>query len=152
MNGCPDVRALMLEAEPEALAGRGGDAVAVHLRSCAACAAQARRILEDTEELNRFLAEEPAAPDVEGLLRRALDSPAARRDPGVVRFPSWRRWSALAAAAAVTGLLLFRGDPPLQVAVTSLPHTPPLVESAPTQNVAVMATANPDITVLWFYQ
>jgi len=151
MNRCSDVRILMLEADPESLAGRGDEPVAAHLRSCPACAAQARRILEETATLSGFLAQEAPTPDVEDLIRKALESTPVPGDAKVVRFPSWRGWSALAAAAAVAGLMLFRGDAPLQVATTYTPRTPPVVEAAPDQNVAVMATANPDITVLWFY-
>ncbi|HSG49668.1 MAG TPA: hypothetical protein VLA43_17735, partial [Longimicrobiales bacterium] len=95
MSDCAHVRDLMLEAEPSSLAGRGDDPVAVHVRGCAACATLARTLLEETASLDRFLSN--AGPvDAASLVEAALATP-----PRVVRITPWRRWSALAAAAAV---------------------------------------------------
>ena len=146
MTSCVDVRALLLEAELEELAGQGPSKVADHVRTCAACGAIASRILEETAELDSILARALSAPDVDAILATA-DAPERK----VITFPTWRRWSALAAAAAVAGLFFFRADAPMQVASTNTFMEAPLVEAAPAQNVAVLGTANPDITVLWFF-
>lgn len=66
--------------------------------------------------------------------------------------PRWTRWTALAAAAVVATLLLVRSDelPPGPSIVSPLEAaTPPTVESA-SEDVAVIETDNPDITVVWF--
>ena len=146
MMSCPDIRALLLEAEPEELAGEGSSQVAEHVRSCPACAAIGRRILEENAELDTFLAQVPSAPNVDAILKGA-EAPRAK----VIPFPAWRRWSAVAAAAAVAGLFFLQGDAPMQIIDTINFEGAPLVEAAPDQNVAVLATANPDITVLWFF-
>jgi predicted anti-sigma-YlaC factor YlaD len=146
MMDCAGVRPLLLEAEPEDLAGVGSSHVAAHVRTCGACGAVAARILDETARLDGFLARAPAAPDVDALVTRAQ-----RREKKVIPFPTWKRWSAVAAAAAVAGLLFLRRDVPLQAFDRHTFDEAPLVEAAPDQNVAVLATANPDITVLWFF-
>ena len=163
MSDCASVRDLMLEAEPASLAGHGDDPVATHLRTCASCAALARTVLAETASLDRFLSATGQV-DATALVEAALgpveprstgSSPESAGEPVLRRriapaFP--RRWAALAAAAAVAGLLFVRGDRPLPVKPIPGPQgPPPLVEAAPGQNVAVLATGNPDITVLWFY-
>lgn len=146
MSDCAHVRDLMLEAEPASLLGSGDDPVAAHVRTCPACAALARIVLEETAALDRFLAN--AGPvDAEALVEAAWDAP-----PRAKRITPRRHWLGWAAAAAVAGLLFVRGDRPLPFTPSVAPQgPPPLVEPAPGQNVAVLATDNPDITVLWFY-
>jgi hypothetical protein len=140
---------LLLEADPEELAGTADSALARHVAGCASCRAIARAIQEDTAALDRYLTDVPRGPDVDVILASA--GYPAGSSTRVIRFPRWRRWSALAAAAAVAGLLLGRPDAPMPGSPFVQPDTPPLVEAAPDQNVAVMATADPDITVLWFF-
>ena len=144
MMNCLDVRSLLLEAEPEELTGEGATPLAEHVRTCGACGALAGRILEETAALDGFLAQAGSGPNVDAIL-------AGERQAKVIPFPAWRRWTAVAAAAAVSGLFFLRGDAPMQVADTNIFEEVPLVEAAPDQNVAVLATANPDITVLWFF-
>lgn len=152
MKHCRNVRSLLLEAEPEELAGEGSSNVAQHIRTCAACGAIASRILEETAVLDTYLAQVPSAPDVDAILARAgVDEAASEVSAKVLPFPAWRGWAALAAAAAVAGLFFFRSDAPLQMGSTNTFEAPPLVEAAPDQNFAVLSTANPDITVLWFF-
>ena len=146
MTKCVDVRALLLEAEREELAGDGSSQLAEHVRTCEACGAIASLILEETAELDSYLGRTPSVPDVDAILA-GVDA----REAKVIPFPAWRRWSALAAAAAVAGLFFFRADAPIQVVSTNTFVEAPLVEAAPDQNVAVLGTANPDITVLWFF-
>ena len=149
MTECRDIRVLLFEADPEELAGTADSALARHVAGCASCGELARTILEETAALDRYLNEAPRVSDVDAILVAAGHPGSAPTT--VIRFPRWRRWSALAAAAAITGLLLLRPDAPQPGSPLVLPDTPPLVEAAPDQNVAVMSTADPDITVLWFF-
>ena len=172
MSRCSEIRDLLLEASPQELAGRDDSSVARHVAECPACGKVAALLLEETAALDRALAFQ-GPPDVDAILDAALgthghtgseDSAAATGDPAtrtltgagarVLPFPSWTRWTVLAAAAVAT-ILFLQAAPdagsPGRLA-SRLSETPPLVESAPNHNVAVMETANPDITVLWFFQ
>ena len=152
MTNCLDIRVLLLEAEPEQLAGEGRSPVAQHVRSCEVCGALAGTILEETAALDRFLAQGPSAPNVDAILSgAAAPGGGSGAESNVVPFPAWRRWAALAAAAAVAGMFFVRGDAPMQITNVTVFEGAPLVEASPDQNVAVLATANPDITVLWFF-
>ena len=152
MSQCRDIRALLLEADPEELAGAGPSQVAEHIRTCDACRSVADGILAETAALEEHLAYLPSAPDVDAILMAAgVGEPTPDARAGVIRFRSWRKWSALAAAAVVAGLFFLPGDRPLQLPGTLTVGPPPLVVAAPDQNVAVLPTANPDITVLWFF-
>ena len=144
MMNCLDVRSLLLEAEPEELEGKGSTPLAEHVRTCRACGALAGRILEETAALDGFLGQVGSGPDADAIL-------AGAQEAKVIPFPAWRRWSAVAAAAAVAGLFFLREEAPMQIVDTNTFGERPLVEAAPDQNVAVLATANPDITVLWFF-
>ena len=152
MKRCGDIRTRLLGAEPEELAGTGPSEVAEHIRTCEACRSVADAILAETAALDGHLASLPSAPDVDAILAAAgVERSSPDATAGVIRFPYWRRWSALAAAAAVAGVFFLPGDAPLQVTGTITVAPPPLVEAAPAQNVAVLPTADPDITVLWFF-
>jgi hypothetical protein len=60
---------------------------------------------------------------------------------------------ALAVAASIAALLLLarRELPPPGVELAPRLATPVTVEAPADRNVAVIATSNPDITVLWFF-
>lgn len=161
MTLCADIRPLLLEAEPHSLAGEGNDAVAEHVRRCPACAAEGRAILAANQALDGLLGSLAAPVDVDEVLRLAGEHAAtteplrgdAPRHPRARR-PAWRVfWPTLAAAAAVAGLLFLRPDapPPVPLARAAQAAPPPLVESAPGRDVAVLPTSDPDITVLWFF-
>jgi anti-sigma factor RsiW len=151
MITCDAARELLLEAEPAELRGVGGGELAAHLRSCAACAARARYILEQQEVLARAL---------DGLQSTVV---ADRRLAGArarpVR-PVYRRWEILlplAAAATVGGLFLARRHQPATPTVAPLrmaaARPRPLDVQVPAgQSVAVFQTANPNIVVIWSYR
>lgn len=152
MNSCRDMRVLLLEADLDELAGDGSSPVAEHVRACAGCRDIAGRIVEETRGLDSYLSRGASAPDVDAILGAVgVGDAATDPPPRVLPFTPWRRWTALAAAAAVAGLFFLRADDAPQVVGPVAFQTPPLVEAAPDRNVAVMPTANPDITVLWFF-
>lgn len=158
MMACRTVRTLLLDAEAEALRGEGASEAAEHVRTCPACAARAGIVLAETAAIDRFLSVAAPPLDVDAVLSAAGHRMGGGATTGhssrAVPFPSWRRWVPLAAAAAVAGLLLLRDDPglpPSSSASPAISPAPPLVEKAAHQNVAVLATANPEITVVWFF-
>lgn len=158
MTACGTVRALMLDAEPEALRGEGASEVAEHVRRCPACAARAGVLHAETAAIGRFLGGAAPPLDVDAVLSAAWRPPDGRATAGgqakAAPFVPWRQWVPLAAAAALAGLLLLRDGPSLPPPPSSAPApspAPPLVEQATHRNVAVLATANPEITVVWFF-
>ena len=160
MSDCASFRELMLEAEPAELRGKGESLLARHVRDCPACARTAALLLEETERLDAFLADAPPL-DVDAVLARAgVASGAATPEAApsrlrIRRFPLRRVWVPLAAAAALAGLLLFRGPGPTRVPATDMAAreapAPPLVEALADQDVAVMPTNDPNITVVWIF-
>jgi anti-sigma factor RsiW len=151
MITCGAARELLLEAEPAELRGQGGSELAVHLQSCAACAARARYIVEQQEVL---------ASTLDGLPSALVAGPglaAVRTRSGR---PIYRRWQVLvplALAASVGGLLVVRHRPPgpqtvapLQVAAVTPRQLDVQVPAG--QSVAVFQTANPHIVVIWSYR
>jgi hypothetical protein len=147
----------LLEADLHELEGVGESPLAVHIRDCPKCRAMAQAIVEDHRLLARGLQESVSGPDlgllVDGFL--AQEKGAVDGDDAKARSP-FRRFGPylipLAAAATLAGLF-FGGNP-------SLPGDPYLLpqrvegldlEVADGGDVAVLATDNPDITVLWFF-
>lgn len=156
MTECAPFRALLLEVEPETLdAASAGvpdrSGLAAHLGSCASCRSAARRIREGNRALDATLKAAPGV-DAAALLARARLRPAGEeRTPRRRRAPA--AWVGLAAAAALAALLVLPGEPdPIPATTTTPPEREyALVEAGPEDNVAVMPTDDPDITVLWFY-
>lgn len=155
MSDCAPITDLLLEADPAELRGVGETEVARHVRTCARCAEAAETILGATARLDEALATTRAAVDVDALLRRAESErqqagPVEKRTR-VLRLPGWRRWGALAAAASVAALLLARSGEPPAPAGARIAVPQPALEVAEGDNVAVIPTNDPDITVLWFF-
>lgn len=152
MIDCERSRALMLEAEPQELAGEGTGALARHLATCPRCGEIAAAILRDTRGLGAALEAAAGAPDVEGILERAADTAGDAPRLPRSRTGRWVAWSTLAAAAATAAVLLGRPDAPLPPPATRVADAaPPALQVDTEQNVAVIPTGNPDITVLWFF-
>jgi len=139
---CTEAYDAVLEAELAELRGEGEGDLARHLRECAACRATARRVLEALGALDLALEGEDAA------------VPTART--GRVRLVQTRRVAAvglLAAAAAVT-ILVRRPETPERAPFTARPVASVAVEvdvSTSTRQVAVLSTADPNITVVWYF-
>lgn len=150
---CTQAREALLEADLARLEDGSGDTLAGHLGGCENCRSMARMILEGERGLGKAMETLVPAADLDELLERAKREPAGAR--GAIRRKL--RWSArgavpLAAAAALAALFLGRepvlpGDP-----VVPLATAPGLgLEVTEGRDVAVLATNNPDITVLWFF-
>lgn len=155
MSACAPFRELLLEAEAAELRGEGESPLACHVRACLSCARAAALVLEETSRLDALLAEAPPL-DVDALLARAgVRSGGAAAAPLTRRFPGRRLWVPTAAAAALAALLVWQAaevqTPPVSVTVAVDRSTLPLVEPAPGQDVAVMQTDDPDITVVWLF-
>jgi len=145
----------LLEAGAAELRGVGTSAVARHVRACDRCAARAREILTATEELDGALSRFAGAePDVKVILRRAGHAGPVSLAVGGLR-RRWR-WVTLAAAAVAAGVLL--GPPGRRPAPTPAPPpaaeaaTLPAVVAPASGSVAVIATADPKLTVVWFFR
>jgi hypothetical protein len=150
---CSEARELMLEADSTELEARRGSRLGVHLGECAQCAAIARDILAEQQELQRVLrAARPKTGVDMALTRAAARAGAARR-----RRRMWRTVIPLAAAAGLAGLLVF--DHSRTAMPGSVWHAPERqaavgldIETPPGKNVAVFEIADrPDIVVVWFY-
>lgn len=158
---CPEALRAILEADPSELDGRGEGPLPLHLRECPRCLAMARAILNEQDGLAAGMVAAVPSPNVDMLLDQGLgdvpdqglgDEPAQGMRSG----PRSRRISfallPLAAAAAVAALFL--GHRPSLPGDPYIPNqgAPGLgLETEEGQNVAVLATDNPDITVLWFF-
>jgi len=132
---CRDAQDLLLEAERAELLGEPTTELGRHVATCPACGARARRIL-----------------DAEAALDRALSHPPARRRR---RMPL-AAWGGLAAAAVVVLLLLPRQRPADRQAPVGLPNDVAAVSvdvsGGAGTTAVVFQTADPTITVVWFFQ
>jgi len=150
---CSGAREALLEADIDLLEGRGEGALVDHLRGCPRCRAVAQMIVEGERGLGEAMMELVPAPDPDELLDRVEGERDGVRN--LIR-PQFR-WSLsrlvpLAAAASLVALFLGR-DPNLPgEPVVPMASAPGLGLEVPEgQDVAVLATKNPDITVLWFF-
>jgi anti-sigma factor RsiW len=146
---CAAARALLLEADPAELRGEGDSPLAVHLRACAACRADAGAILAGEAELDaalRALATPSADPKVIPLRPRS-------REMRIV--PAAGTLAALAATVAAVMLARPHAAPPRgadaeQIARLMFP-APPVARAADGRSVAVLQTSDPGVTVVWVY-
>lgn len=153
----------MLEAEPAALRGEDGSALAQHIAGCDRCARAARVLLEEARAVDRTLADWAGLGDADAAAEAALrasrlQDAAAPADRSAHRAPrSWGRtaWIPLAAAAALAGVLvLSRVDTPFPaIQAPRGPGLEPTVSVAPPTDraAAIMETENPNITIVWLY-
>lgn len=139
----------MLGAEPGELRGDLDTELSRHLASCPRCREAAGRIVASTAALDEWLNAPAAAPDVDCVLREAAE-PAPRRH----RLVAWA--VPVAMAAGIAALLVFGPEgPPPQARVPAVgPSTSGAsaldLEVPEGSDAAVFATADPDITVIWF--
>jgi predicted anti-sigma-YlaC factor YlaD len=145
---CSTAREWMLEADPAELDAGPEGSLAGHLRQCTECRAAADRLLSGMAVLDRELAVAPARPVEAALARLRHHRPLP--PPRVVP------WAA-AAAAILAAVLVFgpwHERAPLSdfKPVAGLPSPAPVVEDAGGASVAMFATTNPRITVVWLYE
>lgn len=149
---CAEALQAILEADPSELEGKGESRLVGHLRECPRCGEKARTVLIQEEALGQGLAEAVPLPNLDALLDQAL-APGGK--PWTLRFrPRRTGLTLLPLAAAATLAALFLGRDPR---LPGDPYAP--VDPAPGlglevpdgRDVAVLATNDPTITVLWFF-
>jgi hypothetical protein len=150
---CAEAHEAILEADPGELSGNGEGALAIHLSGCSKCRQLARLVLDGEADLGRTLVEAVPSPNLDEILERGARRGAQR---GTRRSPRrrfvWATVVPLASAATLVGIFFTR-EPQLP----GPPYTPPPasvgldVQAPEGQNVAVLKTNNPDITVLWLF-
>ena len=155
MSGCARSLDYLLEADLDELGGESATEVALHIRDCARCRAVAQKILDSTARLDMALTTRPGEFDVDALLERARSPESGPKTATISPLRQrWHRIANVALAAAVVGLLVL-GDRDEPLPGTEFAPSPtaqlPIVEPSTGQNVAVIKTDDPDITVLWFF-
>ncbi|MDE0190419.1 MAG: hypothetical protein OXQ90_03600 [Gammaproteobacteria bacterium] len=162
MSACDRPVEALLTAELDELAGKADTELGRHVRDCPHCSAAARKILAANAALNESLTRgwQP--------LSGPLIARARSRKRGAGR-PSWSvQWavggtrlvwgavaiSVLAVWITLVAVVIRHDRLPDSESVTERiaaerTAEPPLVE-APGYNVAVVPTANPAITIVWF--
>lgn len=173
---CSDARSWLLDADLErvtALTALDGPE-AEHFGTCPACRTAAKTLVADTRDLaNALEACTRGAPNVDAILAAASTTPscnaggedavsddAVPSDRSVDSDPgrSARRRLGVLALAAAAGLgallLLERPEPELPGALLAFDAGSPDagIELATRANAAVLATSDPTITVIWFYE
>ena len=162
MNACDRPVEPLLTAELDELAGEADTELGRHVRDCPHCSAAARKILAANATLNESLSR-GRQPHSGPLIARARS-----RQRGAGR-PWWSvQWAASGTrlvwgAVAISVLAVWITLVAVVIRHDRLPDSksateqiaaertaePPLVE-APGYNVAVVPTANPAITIVWF--
>jgi predicted anti-sigma-YlaC factor YlaD len=145
---CQTAREWMLEADPAELAAGLEGSLAGHLRRCTECRSATDRLLDGMSMVNRELAVAPARPVEAALARLRHHRPV----------PPWRvvPW-ATAAAAMLAAVLVFgpwneRAPFSDFEPVVGLLSPALVVEDAGGASMAMFATTNPRITVVWMYE
>jgi hypothetical protein len=158
---CPTARERLLSADTAELRPGAQTALARHLDTCAGCRVSAQRILGDLPALELHYAAPPARAAVERTLERALEATRPRGRAASVR----RAAFALPLAAAAALMVYLVGDGPLPMLwddatspppADSLPPMPappaaPVVNAPADRAVAIFGTADPRITVVWYF-
>jgi anti-sigma factor RsiW len=150
---CAQALDQMLDAEPVELHAEAAGDLARHLRGCHACRSAAEGILAAQADLASGLAALTAA----GVRREVRVRPIGSAPSAMRR---WALRAALPLATAASLLLVLRRPPssPAQfsrVAAAAIQrdmmHEEAQVEPGPGQSAAVMATRDPEVTVVWLY-
>lgn len=166
MSTCDHPVEALLTAELDELAGEADTELGRLVRDCPHCSAASRRILAANVALNAAL-DEGRVLHADSLIARARSEEEAAvagrtwwRARATAVPPAWR-WMPAAAAVgtlSIAAILLavVGSEEPLpgpewnpDAAMPEFAAQPLLVD-APGYNVAVIPTANPDITIFWF--
>lgn len=152
---CDEAGGMILEGDAHELEGAGEGPLAAHIRDCPRCRGMARAVLDGENALAKEMARLVPMPDLNRLLQEAKASEEEKGEVTPLRKRGRRLGMSLfpiAAAAAAAGLL-FLTEPQTPFD----PYFPPEstlglgLEVPEGQTVAVLATNNPSITVLWFF-
>jgi len=147
---CDNAFERLLDADHEELAGQGDSQLAVHVRECPRCQAVGAKLLGGQQLLANALTQLVPHTDVE----QALGTARERRSRIRRREQFWR-WGPIAAAAAISGVMILQalgGTPMLESEIGPLPAVvEPLVEAPAGQNVMVFETRDQSTKVIWFY-
>lgn len=175
---CDEALERMLEAGPAELRGEADTGLAAHIAACDRCAAVAAAMLEEADAVDAALDEyavgrpmgEAAGADAPTGHHTAADAAAdaalaAVREEAAGAIPlaqptaPWirRAWVPLAAAAALAAVLVLRQAPaplPMGAPPSDEPTVQPRVSVTPPadKGAAIMATENPNITIVWLYE
>lgn len=165
MSSCDHPGAPPLTAAPDELAGQADTELSRHIRDCPQCSAAARKILAANAALGTVLAERSPTDALRLIAqaRSAANTPEGKKDArwswSLAMEAGWR-WVPIAGggilAAAVLLLAVVGSEEPLPGPewdpheVASEYAAQPLLVDAPGYNVAIIPTANPDITIFWF--
>jgi hypothetical protein len=135
----------MLLAEPAELRGSGDSDLAVHLSTCGECSSIARRILERSRGLAAD--REPSSPEPLVVPSHEPRPRRGRRVAGGLAI------AAMLAAVALVPWYARRGTPPVTPASSEAftPSPGVSVSVPPGSNAIVFQTADPTITVVWYY-
>ncbi len=142
---CTEAYEAILEADPGELSGNGDGPLTSHLSGCRRCQQLARAVLDEEADLGRTLVETVPSPNLDEILEGRMHRSPRRRN-------AWGKVAPVAAAASLVGIFFTR-EPQLPGPL----YTPPPasvgmdVQAPEGQNVAVLKTNNPDITVLWLF-
>ena len=157
---CENALRDLLDAEPEAYSGTGDGELAEHLRSCSRCSRVAAHLRKEERILAEALgsnAVEPEADVVRSIVGRAHAAGEFGR-PEVVAARSlvarrWAHWVPALAAAALVAVALWPSAPASvsdpSIALKPQTPPPPRIHAPPGTDVAVLATSDPSITVVW---
>jgi anti-sigma factor RsiW len=157
-RSCAGIRELLLEADPAELGGAGESLLARHLRGCARCAADAERVLAVQRRMADALADltASATPPASPARQRGLRAWSASVSRGRTRRRLIMGATPLAAAAVLVLLLVQQRDRaellPLEPATdqVAVAGDVPVVNVTTAHDVAIMKTADPNITVVWY--
>ena len=140
---CSEAYDVILEVDPAVLRGEVAGGLAHHLTKCAACRERALWVLNGLGALDQALEAEAGS--------------ARARRPSSARLPVTRRlapWGLVAAAAATVVILVSHPGAPRRAVVAASARSAVAVDvdiSVSTRPVAVLRTADTNITVVWFF-
>jgi anti-sigma factor RsiW len=148
---CDEAYPLLFEADPDELRGESDSHLSDHLRSCTRCRTLAGRINREEDRLRTALVSVRPRISPKEASKRAEQEARLRH-----RREIWQGIAPVAAAAGLAGILLVSTGSPSPGSLDELTTTvqvalPPVVETAPGQQVAVFETDNPNIVVVWSF-
>ncbi len=155
---CPST-AKLLSADIAELRDSDGD-LAGHIETCAECREAVAGILAATDALGGVMSH-AASLDAKALVAQEGEAKASRSARHSIAL-AWRKWGAWpaagAAAAAVAAVALYLATftpEPVLMGEPWFPTDPPprpLLAAAPGHDVVVIATDDPDITIVWLVE